>query len=61
MGIDFEIERIGIDGDIKKVIEIIKFLDGKVDVFGMGGIDIVFYGGGKNYVIREVILIKNAV
>ena len=60
MGIDFEIERIGTDGDIKKAIEIIKSLDGKVDAFGMGGIDIVLYGGGKNYVIREAIPIKNA-
>lgn len=60
MGIDFEIERIGTDGDIKKAIEIIKSLDGKVDAFGMGGIDIVLYGGGKNYVIREAIPIKDA-
>ncbi len=60
MGIDFEIERIGTDGDIKKAIEIIKSLDGKVDAFGMGGIDIVLYGGGKNYIIREAIPIKNA-
>lgn len=59
-GIDFEIERIGTDGDIKKAIEIIKNLDGKVDAFGMGGIDIVLSGGGKNYVIREAIPIKNA-
>ncbi|WAM35732.1 hypothetical protein [Caldicellulosiruptor acetigenus] len=60
MGIYFEIERIGTDGDIKKAIEVIKSLDGKVDAFGMGGIDIVLYGGGKNYVIREAIPIKNA-
>lgn len=60
MGIDFEIERIGTDGDIKKAIEIIKSLDGKVDAFGMGGIDIVLYGGGKNYIIREAIPIKEA-
>ncbi|AZT91087.1 quinate 5-dehydrogenase [Caldicellulosiruptor changbaiensis] len=59
-GVEFEIERIGTDGDIKKAIEIIKSLDGKVDAFGMGGIDIVLYGGGKNYVIREAIPIKDA-
>lgn len=60
LGEEFEIERIGTDGDIKKAIEIIKVLDGKVDAFGMGGIDIVLSGGGKNYIIREAIPIKEA-
>ncbi|MEZ0537522.1 quinate 5-dehydrogenase [Caldicellulosiruptoraceae bacterium PP1] len=60
LGQEFEIERIGTDGDIKKAVEIIKDLDGKVDAFGMGGIDIVLYGGGKNYVIRDALPIKEA-
>ena len=34
-GQDFLIERIGTDGDLKKAIQLIEELDGKVDVFGI--------------------------
>ncbi len=60
-GEDFLIERIGTDGDIKKAIEIIEKLDGKVDVFGMGGIDLYLYGkNGRKYVIRAALPIARA-
>jgi hypothetical protein len=52
-GQDFIIERIGTDGNIGKAISLIKELDGKVDVFGMGGIDLYLYGrNGRKYIIR---------
>lgn len=54
------IERIGTDGDIKKAISIIKELDGKVDAFGMGGIDLYLRAGNKKYIIKDAIQIKNA-
>ncbi len=61
LGQKFIIERIGTDGDIKKAIEIIKDLDGKVDVFGMGGIDIYLYGrNNKRYVLRSALPILRA-
>ena len=43
MGHDCRVERIGTDGDIEKMIAIIKDLDGKVDAFGLGGIDRYIY------------------
>lgn len=47
------VERIGTDGDLEKAIKLIKELDGKVDAFGMGGIDLYVQAGGRRYVFRE--------
>jgi len=47
------IERIGTDGDRRKAIELIQELDGKVDAFGMGGIDLYLVAGNRRYAIRE--------
>ena len=33
-------ERIGTDGDMNKMIALLKELDGQVDAFGLGGIDL---------------------
>lgn len=59
-GETFEIRRIGTDGDMKKAIEIIKELDGKVDAFGMGGIDLYLNAGSRKYVIKDAKPIMNA-
>lgn len=53
MGEKFRIERIGTDGDWNKAIQLIKDLDGKIDAFGMGGIDLYVQLGGKRYVIKD--------
>ncbi len=53
LGEKFEIERIGTDGDIDKAIELFKELDGQVDAFGLGGIDLYLYAGKKRYLIRD--------
>ncbi len=53
MGEQFRIERIGTDGDWDKAIQLIRDLDGKIDAFGMGGIDLYIYLGGKRYVIKD--------
>lgn len=60
LGNQYTIERVGTDGNLKAVIALIKELDGKVDAFGMGGIDLYLWGGNKRYMIREAIKIKNA-
>ncbi|NLJ40674.1 MAG: quinate 5-dehydrogenase [Clostridiales bacterium] len=61
LGQKLTIERIGTDGDIKKAIQIIRDLDGRVDVFGMGGIDIYLYGhNNKRYFLRSAGAILNA-
>lgn len=48
-GVDFEIERIGTDGDKAKYRQLVAELDGKVDAFGVGGTDIYLYAGDKRY------------
>lgn len=53
MGEHFRIERIGTDGDWDKAIQLIRELDGKVDAFGMGGIDLYIRIAGKPYVIKD--------
>lgn len=53
MGEQFRIERIGTDGDWDQAINLIRKLDGKVDAFGMGGIDLYVYIAGKRYVIKD--------
>jgi len=47
------IERVGTDGDLRRAVALIKELDGKVDAFGMGGIDLYVQAGGKRYILRE--------
>src|SRR5882672_8077303 len=54
-GTDFEIERVGTDGDMEKYRQRIAELDGKVDAFGVGGTDIYVYVGDKRYVLPEIV------
>lgn len=49
----FSVERIGTDGDMQKAKDLFRELDGKVDVFGMGGIGMYFWGGNRRFVMRE--------
>lgn len=53
MGEHFRIERIGTNGDWDKAINLIRELDGKVDAFGMGGIDLYVQLAGKPYIIKD--------
>ncbi|MEN6462196.1 MAG: quinate 5-dehydrogenase [Syntrophomonas sp.] len=53
LGEQFRIERIGTDGDWDKAIQLIRKLDGKIDAFGMGGIDLYVHLAGKRYVIED--------
>lgn len=55
------IERIGTDGDIDKAIKLMQELDGKVDAFGMGGIDIWLFSGTRRYAFRDAKRILAAV
>lgn len=53
----FHIERIGTDGDIQKMISLIKDLDGKVDAFGLGGIGLYFHAGPKRFTLSSAKMI----
>lgn len=60
MGEKFIIERIGTDGNMKKAINLIENLDGKVDAIGMGGIDLYIRAGKRSYTIKEALPLKKA-
>jgi len=53
LGEEVVVERVGTDGSISKAIAMIQALDGKVDAFGMGGIDLYVYAGDQRYAFRD--------
>lgn len=53
LGEKIRIERKGTDGDFEAVLRLIRELDGKVDAFGMGGIDLYLVAGGRRYTLRD--------
>ncbi|PKM89081.1 MAG: quinate 5-dehydrogenase [Firmicutes bacterium HGW-Firmicutes-12] len=59
-GEEFRIERIGTDGDLEKAVSLVKDLDGKVDAFGMGGIDLYIQAGRHRYMFKDAKRIANA-
>jgi len=53
LGQECRIERLGTNGDMKAMIEKIRELDGKVDAFGLGGIDLYVYAVDRRYELRD--------
>lgn len=53
MGEEFEISRIGTNGDMDEFARLVRELDGNVDAIGLGGIDMYLYAGGRRYTIRD--------
>lgn len=54
------IERIGLDDDIEKTKKTFEALDGQVDAFGMGGVDMYLRLEGKEYPLKAALkLIEN--
>ena len=47
------VERIGTNGNIQKMIDLITELDGQVDAFGLGGINLNFHVGTKRFTMRQ--------
>lgn len=60
MGEIFEIERIGTNGDMDAAVRLIRQFDGRVDAFGMGGIDLYLNGGNRKYIIKDAIPLMEA-
>jgi len=50
---EITIERIGTDGDVEKAIQLYHELDGKVDAFGVGGIDLGMTVAGRYYPLHD--------
>lgn len=53
LGEPFRISRRGTDGDLAKSEALFTELDGTVDAFGMGGIDLYLRAAGKKYYFRD--------
>jgi hypothetical protein len=53
LGEQFEISRIGTNGDMKRYAELLRELDGKVDAIGLGGIDRYLVAGNRRYTVRD--------
>lgn len=58
---EIELSRLGTTGDLKKAIELYKFYDGKVDAFGVGGLEFYLGVGKRRYYFREVKQIRDAI
>ncbi|MCX7682068.1 MAG: quinate 5-dehydrogenase, partial [Anaerolineae bacterium] len=52
-GEPFLIERVGTDGDVRRFQQMFAELDGKVDAFGVGGIDLGMTFAGRYYPLRD--------
>ena len=61
LGEQCEISRIGFNADIDKAIAAYKEYDGKVDAFGVGGIEFYLGVGEKRYYFREANQIRAAI
>ncbi len=53
LGEEVTIERIGTDGDVEKAIQLYNGLDGEVDAFGVGGIDLGMTIAGRYYPLYD--------
>jgi len=53
LGEEFEVSRIGTNGDMKRFAELVAELDGKVDAIGLGGIDRYFWVDDRRYTVRD--------
>ena len=54
LGQNFEISRVGTDGDQQKFAGLFSELDGKVDAFGVGGADIYVVAKQKKYSFKQI-------
>ncbi|MFN8384068.1 MAG: hypothetical protein U0V02_19190 [Anaerolineales bacterium] len=61
LGQECEISRRGTDGDFQKAIQLYKELDGKVDAFGIGGVEFFLQVEDKKYYFRDVKRIRDAI
>ncbi|MDI3316196.1 MAG: quinate 5-dehydrogenase [Bacillota bacterium] len=60
LGERFLVERRGTDGDMARAVALIRELDGRVDCFGMGGIDLYLAAGRRRYILRDAVRLARA-
>jgi len=61
LGQECELSRQGTDGDFDKAVQRYAELDGKVDAFGVGGLEFYLRVGKKRYYFRDVSRIRRVV
>ena len=61
LGHDFQLSRRGVDGQFKKAKQLLEELDGQVDAFGLGGIDIFLKSKNKTYTLRDGARLRSCV
>jgi hypothetical protein len=54
LGEEFEISRVGVDGDLKRYAQMFRDLDGKVDALGVGGADIFVVIEDRRYTFKQI-------
>ncbi len=52
-GVEVEVARRGVDGDVDAAARLIAELDGQVDAIGLGGLDVHLWIGDDHYVVRD--------
>lgn len=60
MGKPFLVKRIGTDGDLNKMIQFIQENDGKIDAFGLGGMDLYVQAVDRRYTLRDALKVARA-
>ncbi len=60
-GEEFRIRREGTDGDMDRAVARFRELDGHVDAFGLGGIDLFLSAAGRDYHFRDGKRFRDAV
>lgn len=60
-GVDIQVERIGTDGDVAKARQMYLDLDGKVDAFGVGGVDLYLRLDQKEYPLHAALKLVNGI
>ncbi|MFN2322176.1 MAG: quinate 5-dehydrogenase [Trueperaceae bacterium] len=60
LGAQVRIQRRGVNGDVEAARRLVAELDGTVDAFGLGGIDLFIQWGGRRYHFRDAGRIASA-
>lgn len=60
-GEEIQVERVGMDGDIAKARQMYLDLDGKVDAFGVGGVDLYLRLDDREYPLRAALKLVSGV
>ena len=61
LGEEVRIERRGVNGDMGRALDLYRAMDGKVDAFGVGGIEFELQGADRRYAWRDARRIREAV